>query len=223
MDSDPTLGGDRDSVRRLRQLEQERAGGEIADPAPLGLAALAMTTLVLGMVETGLLPRAGRPVLLGLAIAYGGFVQLLAGMWEFRRGSTFGALTFTSLGGFWASYALLDRVLIPRMAPGDAANAMALFLIAWGLFTAFLWIPSLRTTMAMSATLGLLAVALLLLGVGQADSVTALVKAGGWFGIAAAATGWYAAVASTLNTTFGRSVLPLVPLGRRSLQPAERT
>src|SRR3569623_2860130 len=76
----------------------------IADPAALGLAGCAMTTFVLSMFNTGLVGKAGEPVVLGLALAYGGVAQLLAGMWEFRKGNTFGATAFSSYGAFWISY-----------------------------------------------------------------------------------------------------------------------
>jgi succinate-acetate transporter protein len=76
----------------------------IADPAALGLAGFAMTTFVLSMFNAGLVGKAGEPVVLGLALAYGGGAQLLAGMWEFRKGNTFGATAFSSYGAFWISY-----------------------------------------------------------------------------------------------------------------------
>src|SRR3954451_11309046 len=76
----------------------------IADPAPLGLAAFALPTFVLSFFNAGLVSSAGEPVVLGLALAYGGFAQLLAGMWEFRNNNTFGATAFTSYGAFWLSF-----------------------------------------------------------------------------------------------------------------------
>src|SRR6202043_307075 len=79
-----------------------------ADPAPLGLAAFAMTTFVLSMFNSNLVNGKGVPVVLGLALAYGGIVQLLAGMWEFRNGNTFGAVAFSSFGAFWISFWALN-------------------------------------------------------------------------------------------------------------------
>src|SRR6185436_12686224 len=75
----------------------------IADPAPLGLAGFALTTFVLSMFNAGLVSKTAEPVVLGLALAYGGVAQILAGMWEFRTGNTFGAVAFTSFGAFWIS------------------------------------------------------------------------------------------------------------------------
>jgi uncharacterized protein len=76
----------------------------IADPGPLGLAAFALTTFVLSMINSGLVDKSAEPVVLGLALAYGGIAQLLAGMWEFSKGNTFGATAFSSYGAFWISF-----------------------------------------------------------------------------------------------------------------------
>src|SRR3954470_11912123 len=89
---------------RMTSEEAATAGGAnppIADPGPLGLAAFALTTFVLSMFNSQLVGVGGEPIVLGLAVAYGGFAQLLAGMWEFRTGNTFGAVAFTSYGAFW--------------------------------------------------------------------------------------------------------------------------
>src|SRR3954462_9608632 len=80
-----------------------------ADPGPLGLGAFALTTFVLSMFNAGLVGKGGEPVVLGLAFAYGGLAQLLAGMWEFRTGNTFGAVAFTSFGAFWLSFLALNQ------------------------------------------------------------------------------------------------------------------
>ena len=84
--------------------ESSRGGWTPADPGPLGLAGFALTTFVLSMFNAGLVSKAGEPVVLGVALAYGGIAQLLAGMWEFRTGNTFGAVAFTSYGAFWVSF-----------------------------------------------------------------------------------------------------------------------
>jgi uncharacterized protein len=186
----------------------------IADPAPLGLAALALTLLVFSMFNAGLLNRSGEPVLLGMAVAYGGLAQLLAGMWEFRRGNTFGAVTFGSYGAFWLSFWLLEQFFAGRIPGGERSSAIALFYISWAILTALLWIASTRTTAVVSLMLFLLALTYLMLGIGDAGAHDELVKIGGWFGLATAATALYAAFASVINTTFERTLLPLVPLRR---------
>jgi succinate-acetate transporter protein len=144
-----------------------------ADPGPLGLAGFALTTFVLSMFNAGLVSRAGEPVVLGLALGYGGLAQLLAGMWEFRTGNTFGAVAFTSYGAFWLSF--------------------------WA-FVAVVFV--------------LLAATFFLLGIGNAGESEGLVEVGGWFGLATAAAAWYASFAAVTNSTFGRTVLPVHPLGR---------
>ncbi len=113
----------------------------IADPAPLGLAGFALTTFVLSMFNAGLVGEAGEPVVLGLALAYGGGAQLLAGMWEFRKGNTFGATAFSSYGAFWISF----WAFVTFFSKGVPATAVGLYLIAWGIFTFYMWIASFRT------------------------------------------------------------------------------
>lgn len=114
-------------------------GITIADPGPLGLACFALTTFVLSMFNAGLVSEAGEPVVYGLALMYGGIAQILAGMWEFRTGNTFGALAFTSYGAFWVSFWAWRQFDRPDvLEEGGAAtvlNAASLFLFAWGIFT----------------------------------------------------------------------------------------
>ena len=118
----------------------------IADPGPLGLAAFALTTFVLSMFNAGLVSSGGEPIVFGLALAYGGLAQLLAGMWEFRTGNTFGAVAFTSYGAFWLSFWAFVQFFEKSVPKADAGHAVGLFLIAWGIFTAYMFIASLRTT-----------------------------------------------------------------------------
>src|ERR1700754_2464339 len=122
----------------------------IADPAPLGLAAFAMKTFVLSMFNANLVGAGGEPVVLGLAFAYGGIAQLLAGMWEFRNGNTFGATAFTSFGAFWISFWALNVFYAKLLPLTHAHKDVALYLIAWGIFTFYMWIASFRTTAAIN-------------------------------------------------------------------------
>jgi succinate-acetate transporter protein len=186
----------------------------IADPAPLGLAAFALTTFVLSFFNAGIVSDAGEPVVLGLALAYGGLAQLLAGMWEFRNNNTFGATAFTSYGAFWLSFWAFDEFFADKVPAGSLGDAVGLYLIAWGIFTSYMWIASFRTTAAVSTVFLLLAITYLVLGIGQAAGSTGLVKAGGWIGIATALAAWYASFAGVTNSTFGRTVMPVRPLKR---------
>jgi succinate-acetate transporter protein len=179
-----------------------------ADPGPLGLAGFAMTTFVLSMINANLVSSAGLTTVAALAIAYGGLAQLLAGMWEFRTGNTFGAVAFSSYGAFWISFfVLLHSAITP--------HAVALYLFAWGGFTAYMFLASLRTTGAVALVFLLLTITYILLGFGDIGKThTTITHIGGGVGIATAAAAWYASFAAVINSTFGRVVLPVVPLRR---------
>lgn len=189
------------------------AGWKPADPGPLGLAAFALTTFILSMFNSGLVSNAGEPVVLGVALAYGGIAQVLAGMWEFRTGNTFGAVAFTSFGGFWLSFWAFVTFFAGEIPPQHVAAAVGLYLIAWAIFTTYMFVASLRTTAAVAVVFLLLAITFILLGIGNANESTGMVEAGGYFGLATAAAAWYASFAAVTNSTFGRTVLPVKPLG----------
>jgi hypothetical protein len=191
------------------------AGWSVADPGPLGLGAFALTTFVLSMFNAGLVAKGGEPVVLGLALAYGGLAQLLAGMWEFRTGNTFGAVAFTSFGAFWLSYWVLVQFVVTDIPAKDAGHAIGLYLIAWGIFTTYMFVASLRTTTVIALVFFALAVTFILLGIGNAGAHTNIVKAGGWAGLVTAALAWYGSFAVVTNSTFGKIVLPVRPLARR--------
>lgn len=184
----------------------------IADPAPLGLAGFALTTFVLSMFNAGLVGAAGEPVVFGLALAYGGLAQLLAGMWEFKNGNAFGATAFTSYGAFWISYWALQQFFVTDIPKAELGDAVGLFLIAWGIFTAYMWVASFRVSVAVNVVFFLLAITFFVLGIGESSASDSLVKAGGWIGLATAIAAWYASFATVTNKTFGRVVLPVRPL-----------
>ena len=183
----------------------------IADPGPLGLAAFALTTFVLSMFNANLVGAGGEPVVLGLAFAYGGLAQFAAGMWEFRTGNTFGAVAFTSYGAFWLSFWAYVEFFEKTFPTADAGHAIGLYLIAWGIFTLYMFVASLRTTAAIAAVFALLTATFFLLGIGNAGGHTNIVHIGGWIGLATAAAAWYASFAAVTNSTFGRTVLPVKP------------
>jgi hypothetical protein len=184
----------------------------IADPGPLGLAAFALTTFVLSIFNADLMGKGGEPIVFGLALTYGGLAQLLAGMWEFRTGNTFGAVAFTSYGAFWLSFWAFVQFFEKSVPAADAGHAVGLFLIAWGIFTTYMFIASLRTTAAVAAVFLLLAVTFFVLGIGNAGAHPNIIKAGGWIGLATAIVAWYASFAAVTNSTFGRVVMPVKPL-----------
>lgn len=190
-----------------------------ADPGPLGLAAFALTTFVLSFFNAKLVGATGEPIVVALAFAYGGLAQLLAGMWEFRTGNTFGAVAFSSYGAFWLSYFFFVQFVAGNKAlfladPNTAGDAVGLYLISWGIFTSYMFVASLRTTAAVSLVFLLLAITFFLLGFGDTGMNEDVTKIGGYFGIATAVAAWYASFAAVTNSTFGRVVLPVVPLKR---------
>jgi succinate-acetate transporter protein len=197
------------------EAEAPAPGGfTVADPGPLGLAAFALTTFVLSMFNSGLVSGAGEPIVFGLAFAYGGLAQLLAGMWEFRTGNTFGATAFTSYGAFWISFFVFVTFFADKIPKADAGHAVGLYLIAWGIFTAYMFIASLRTTTAIAAVFFLLALTFIVLGIGDSGGNENITKLGGYIGLATAAAAWYASFAVVTNSTFKRTVLPVRPLSR---------
>jgi succinate-acetate transporter protein len=190
------------------------AAAAIANPGPLGLAAFALTTFVLSMFNAGLVSSTAEPIVFGLALAYGGLAQLLAGMWEFRTGNTFGATAFTSYGAFWLSFWAFVQFFEKDIPKADAGHAVGLYLIAWGIFTAYMFVASLRTTGAVALVFFLLALTFIVLGIGNAGAHSGIVKIGGWIGLATALAAWYASFAEVTNATFGRTVFPTKPLAR---------
>src|SRR5947209_17881380 len=145
------------------------AGWTPADPGPLGLAAFAGTTFMLSMINAGLVGNGTLvgggllPMVAGLALAYGGIAQLLAGIWEFRTGNTFGAVAFCSFGAFWISFFLIVQS-VGKNAPTEVFSGLGLYLWMWGIFTAYMFIASLRTTGAIASVFLLLSGTFLLLG-----------------------------------------------------------
>jgi succinate-acetate transporter protein len=190
------------------------AGWTPADPGPLGLAGFALTTFVLSMFNAGLVAKSAEPVVLGVALAYGGLAQFAAGMWEFRTGNTFGAVAFTSYGAFWLSFWALVTFGVGEIPPAHVGAALGLYLISWGIFTAYMSVASLRTTAAIALVFILLTVTFIVLGIGNANEAEGTIEIGGWLGLATAVAAWYASFAAVTNSTFGRTVLPVKPLGR---------
>jgi uncharacterized protein len=183
----------------------------VADPAPLGLAAFAMTTFALSVGNANIW-GAGANAALALALVYGGTVQLLAGMWEFVRKNTFGALAFSSFGAFWIAYYVLGKFVLPGVAAADVPVTVGVFLLGWTIFTAYMTVASFRVSGAVVAVFVLLTITFVLLTIGAFRSQANMTKAGGWVGIATAAAAWYASFAGVLNETFKKTVLPTLPL-----------
>lgn len=184
----------------------------IADPGPLGLAGFAMTTFVLSVFNANIIGnQALGAVVLPIALFYGGIAQLLAGMWEFRKNNTFGALAFTSYGAFWMAFAAYVKFVAGGLPASQAHEATGLFLLAWTVFTFYMVIGSLRTTGIIAAVFVVLFVTFVFLTIGNLGSHPDIIKAGGWLGLITAVLAWYGSMAGVTNATWGRTVLPTWP------------
>ncbi len=210
--SDPTQG----SLARAREMASESVKS-IADPAPLGLACFALTTFLLSMVNSGLIPKSTEPMVFGVALFYGGIVQILAGMWEFRKGNVFGATAFASYGAFWLSfwaYLTLYAKEIAAVNPDDVKIASGWWLLGWGIFTVIMVIASLRTTVLLCGLFTILAITFFLLAFGALAGSATLTKTGGYFGIATALWAWLLCLAGVAAATFGKPIIPNRSLAR---------
>lgn len=201
------------------ETDREQAGARariapIADPAALGLAAFGLTTFVLSIINVGAVSQTALPVVAPLALAYGGLVQLLAGMWAFRENNTFAAVALSSYGGFWLSFWALNQFFLKEIPVKEQASALGLYLIAWGILTTYLWVASFRVSVAVNLVLLTLIPAYFLLGIGKSIDSMTLYHIGGAFGIATAVIAWYTSFAITTNKTFKRTILPI-----RELEP----
>src|SRR5947209_131294 len=172
----------------------------VANPIPLGLCVLAFTTAVLGAYYAGFIipyQTTGSRMAVGAIIFIGGIVQLLAGMWEFRRNNTTAATVFASYGGFLAALGLvfMPGINITGLLGGAAHLALGLFFLCWTILTAVLLVGSMRTNRLLVSILGLLFVSYLFLTIGQlARDNRILLGIGGWLGILCALAAWYSAM-----------------------------
>jgi len=205
----------------MAEATAERAAPAVANPAPLGLSAFALTTFVLSAANANLI--AAPNIVLGLALFYGGLVQLIAGVQEFRQGNTFGATAFCSYAGFWLAFAVI--ILPPTGVAAALVKANALsqgvgtFLLGWTIFTGLMFIATLRISGALMAVFGLLFLTFLALTIGWiagagTDTFKTWVQIGGWLGIATAIVAWYTALAGVLASVNFMVKLPTFPMNR---------
>lgn len=178
-----------------------------ANPAPLGLLAFGMTTILLNIHNAGFYGM--NSMILAMGIFYGGIAQVIAGTMEFKKKNTFGTLAFTSYGFFWLSLAAM--IMLPKMGLADAAGmgSKSAYLAVWGFFTLLLFIGTLKTNTATMVIFGSLTVLFGLLSVGDAIGSEMLIKIAGYEGIFCGLSAVYAGIAQVLNEMYGRVVLPL--------------
>src|SRR4051812_18855748 len=187
-----------------------------ADPGPLGLAAFALTTFTLSLFNAGLAPEALEPLVLPIALFYGGLAQFLAGMWEFRKANTFGATAFGSYGAFWIAFAAYVQFIEPKLTASRASEtevkvATGLFLVGWALFTLYMLVASLRTNAGLISVFATLFLTFLLLALADLLGASGLAVVGGIVGLVSALCAWYTSAAIVTNETWGRTVLPVGP------------
>lgn len=187
----------------------------IADPGPLGLAAFALTTFCLSVFNAGIIgDKKLEAVVLPLALFYGGTAQLLAGMWEFKKANTFGALAFTSFGAFWLSFAAYVKFVVPGLPTDHAYQATGLFLLAWAIFTAYMTVAAVKVSGAVLAVFAALTATFVLLTIGALAQSTSATHIGGYLGLLTAVFAWYGSFAGVTNSTWQRTVLPVFPAKR---------
>jgi succinate-acetate transporter protein len=180
----------------------------LADPAPLGLAAFAITTFLLSFANAGLVPASTVAVVMPLALTYGGITQLIVGGFEMRKGNTFGFTAFTSYGAFWLFYALL--VLLKMVGIIDPpATALGLALVLWGIFSLWMWIPTLSMNLALMLTFLFLWITFFALGSGDLLGNLNMTRLGGYLGLITAGFASYTSFAIITNSVMGSIRVPL--------------
>jgi succinate-acetate transporter protein len=184
-----------------------------ADPGPLGLGAFALTTFMLSAFNAGLLDIGVESIVFSVALFYGGGVQIFAGLLEYVKGNTFGGTAFCSYGAFWLAFWGLGHFFAPGRGTtqSDVNQALGLFLLAWTIFTAYMFIASARTTTALFTVFGLLLLTFIALTAGKLADNPTLTHVGGYLGLVTALGAWYVSFAGVLSTTWKRAVLPVGP------------
>lgn len=202
----------------IRRIVQDETQGKaeappvapIADPAPLGLGGFALTTFVLSCLNAGFFPESILATFVPLAFFYGGLAQFLAGIWEFRNNNTFGATAFGSYGMFWFALAFFvyfeTQLGITEQTLG---LALGLTLLGWTIFTAIMWVGSFSTNTGLIVVFTLLLATFAILTVGYLGGLDGVVIIGGYVGLLTAAAAWYVMAAGVINSTAGRTILPV--------------
>jgi len=188
----------------------------VADPAPLGLAAFALTTFLLSGHNATFIPDA---IWVGAALFYGGTIQLLAGMWEFRNRNVFGATAFSTYGGFWLTLGIFVVLLtnsggFAKLVPGTSEpNSLAWFLVAFAIFNSYMLLWSTRVSFAVFGVFLTLEITEILLAIGFFRAAHGMgnymIHVGGWAGIVTAGVAWYTSAAGVVNGMAPRAVLPV--------------
>jgi succinate-acetate transporter protein len=166
-----------------------------------------MTTVLLNLHNAGLIGLS--PVILAMGVALGGLAQIVAGIFEFKTGNTFGATAFTAYGLFWWSLVLIWTAPFGAKFEAPEPAALAAYLALWGVFTTFMFVGTLKHNLITQIVFGSLALLFFLLAVGDAAGAVSITRIAGWVGLVCGFSAIYAAMAPLLNAEFGRVVLPV--------------
>lgn len=180
------------------------------DPFSLGLVSFGLSALVLAAVNSGRVDASATPAVMALAIPLGFFTELIAGLIHYRRGETFAATVFTAYAGFWISFYLLAVVFLPSVtaAKGPTTTILGWYLLAWSIFTTYMFLASLKVTITVAAILGLLAIVFWTLCIGTFNQNTGLSHFSGYLLFVDAALALFLSAASVINEAWGRVVVP---------------
>lgn len=194
----------------MTQVEHEsaqRTQPAVADPAPLGLAALAVTLFLFSARNADWTD--GTDAWLGFGLAFGGLVQLLAGMWEFRNRNVFWATAFSSYGAFWLGLGLYVVLLAGAAEPGAQANDLGWIMLAFAILNGYLLVLSTQVNQVVLALFVALEATLLILFIGYLTETDTTIQIGGYIGVLAALCAWFASAATLLNAMVGREAVGL--------------
>jgi succinate-acetate transporter protein len=217
----------------MAAIDREQAFIPVADPAPLGLAAFALTTFLLSGHNASFIPDA---IWVGVALFYGGLIQLLAGMWEFRNRNVFGATAFSTYGGFWLGLAMFIVLMSTShgfaglLKGADVDNSLAWFLIAFAIFNTYMLMWATKVSVAVTGVFLTLEITEIVLAIGFFRVAHGMspywIHVGGWVGLATAAVAWYTSAAGVVNGMSTRAILPVgrpiggpLPVGVRGATP----
>jgi len=178
-----------------------------ANPAPLGLLAFGMTTVLLNLHNAGFYEM--NSMILAMGIFYGGIAQVIAGIMEAKKNNTFGLTAFTSYGFFWLT--LVGLIVMPKLGwiPAASEEGMVAYLIVWGIFTACLFFGTLRISKALQFVFATLTILFFLLALGDVTGNASLKTFTGFEGIICGGSAIYTGVGALLNEMYGRTILPL--------------
>ncbi len=177
----------------------------IANPAPLGLLGFGMTTCLLNLHNAEIIPLSIIIVAMGFAL--GGAAQIIAGIMEFVKGNTFGATAFTAYGFFWWSLILIWMNPFANINASDS-KGMGFYLLLWGIFTAFMFIGTLKHNIISMVVFGSLTILFFLLAIANFTGSVMVHTVAGYVGIFCGLSAIYNAAGQILNAEFKKKVLP---------------